>query len=71
MSGQIRSATPAGADRIAVIYNQSAGKNTLGTVLRTGEYFREIVQSLDDWERLLVIEYGGEVAGYGILKKYS
>jgi L-amino acid N-acyltransferase len=67
----IRTATLADAGRIAAIYNQCVGKHTLDTVLRTEEDFRETMQSLDDRERLLVIETGGEVAGYGILKKYS
>ncbi len=67
----IRPATPADADRIAAIYNQCVGQQTLDTTLRSGDYFREILQLLDDRERLLVIEHNDEVAGYGTLRKYS
>lgn len=71
MNNNIRPATPADAARIAEIYNQCVGKQTLDTVMRSGDYFRELMQTLDERECLLVIEVQGAVAGYGILRKYS
>lgn len=67
----IRPATQADAACLAAIYNQSVGKHTLDTVLRTEADFCEMMKALGDRECLLVTEYGGEVAGYGILKQYS
>lgn len=71
MDSLIRNAGPADAGRLAVIYNQSTGKFTLDTMRREGRHFTELMQSLDGRECLLVIEQAGEVAGYGVLKKYS
>lgn len=68
---EIRPATPADTSRIADIYNQCVGKQTLDTTLRSAGFFQETLASLDDRESLLVIEREGVVAGYGILRKYS
>ncbi|MCB0517954.1 MAG: N-acetyltransferase [Lewinellaceae bacterium] len=67
----IRSATLSDAAPLAAIYNQCVGISTLDLVQRDSDHFRNILASLEENEALLVLEHEGDLAGYGILKRYS
>lgn len=67
----IRTATANDTSAVAVIYNEYVGKNTLDLEQRDANFFQKMMEAFDDRETMLVIEYEGSIAGYGLLKKYS
>jgi len=69
----VRDATPADAPAIAEIHSQSiaAGGATMEEGKRSAEDIVRQLAAFDRREALLVLEEGGEVVGWGLIKKYS
>ena len=69
----VRGAESRDLESIARIYNQSilARDSTMDLVAKDADDFGALVATMNDRECLLVLEAGGEVEAWGILKKYS
>lgn len=69
----LRPATPADADAIAAIYNQTvaAGDASMDEEPRSPESFRQRFAALSEREGFWVLEAAGEVLGWSSLKLYS
>lgn len=64
-------ATHTDAALLPDIYNHYLGKATLDIKRRDTDFFIDMIEKLENREMMLVAEKNGELAGYGILKKYS
>jgi phosphinothricin acetyltransferase len=69
----LRAATTADAAAIAEIYNESvaAGDATTDERPKSAEEVREIIRGFGRRETILILEGGGEVFGWGVIKRYS
>ena len=69
----LRDATPADAAAIAAIYNESiaAGDSTMDAVPQRTADIRAQMDAFDDREAYVVLERGGDLLGWGIVKRYS
>lgn len=66
-----RRATLVDAALLPDTYNSYLGIATLDTKTRNTDFFIDMIEKLENREMMLVGEKNGELAGYGILKKYS
>jgi phosphinothricin acetyltransferase len=69
----VREALKTDADAIADIYNESidARDSTMELTHQAGESIVLVMESMGSAERLVVLEDGGSIQGWGILKRYS
>ena len=70
--GSIRRCRPQDAEAVAAIHCQSiaGGESTMEEGEKTAEGVRRQLAALGRREALLVLEDGGEVVGWGLIKKY-
>ena len=61
------------AAAIAAIYNQAvrAGGSTMDSAEKSEEDMRALIRGLHEREVVLILERGGEVLGWGLVKRYS
>ncbi len=67
----IREATKDDCAMIATIYNTYLGVASFDLTEKPEAYFCNIIQHQDEREKLLVMEHGHAIIGWGIIKKYS
>ena len=71
MSITIRRTTRADAILLPPLYNPHLGKATLDVTPRQSDFFIDMINKLEDREMMLSADKDRELAGYGILKRYS
>ena len=69
----LRDATLDDAAAIAEIYNESivSGGATMDETMKTAEDVQRQIEGFHDREGIFMLESGGEVLGWGIIKRYS
>lgn len=69
----IRDATPADAAALAALYNAAleAGAVMLDGRPRSEAAFRRLLNVFGEREACVLLEHGGSVAGWGVLRRYS